>query len=224
MTFFNSVANEYDQWYTTPMGSLVDRVETDLAMKLFPLQPGMQVLDAGCGTGNFSLKLAQQGVAVTGIDVSTEMLAFAREKAKVADFEIPFVEMDMYQLDYSDQTFDGVFSMAAFEFIREPERALKELFRVLKPGGFLLVGTINRESAWGELYTSPDFQKNTVFKHASFKSLDDMKAWEPNQLVKTGSCLFLPPDTPDDQWTLEQEDQFRQHNRGGFICALWQKR
>lgn len=223
MTFFNQEALRYDEWYTTPMGRLVDQVETQLAMSMLPIKAGMHVLDAGCGTGNFSLKLLQKGVKVTGIDVSQEMLAIARKKIEAAEMTAAFLEMDIYRLDFPDNTFDGILSMAAFEFIHAPEEALKELFRVLKPGGHLLVGTINGASAWGELYTSPAFRKNTVFQHASFKTIKEMEAWNASQLISTGSCLFLPPDTPETQWTLEAENQCRQNGGGGFICALWKK-
>ena len=221
MTIFNEVATDYDQWYTTKMGRFVDDIETACAFELFMPQQDQKILDVGCGTGNFSIKLAEKGAIVTGIDVSEEMLSIAR--AKTGGLPITYKNMDLYQLEFEDNTFDAVFSMAAFEFVEFPERALGELFRVLKPGGKLMVGTIHLDSSWGRLYTSDYFQKETVFKHAAFKTLEEMAAYAPERLKQIKECLFLPPDTPEEHISLESEKKFSVNNRGGFICLLWEK-
>lgn len=221
MTIFNEVATDYDQWYTTKMGRFVDEVETACAFELFMPQQDQKILDVGCGTGNFSIKLAEKGAIVTGIDVSDEMLNIAR--TKTGGLPITYKNMDLYQLEFEDNTFDAVFSMAAFEFVKDPARALSELFRVLKPGGKLMVGTIHLDSSWGRLYTSEYFQKETVFKHAAFKTLEEMAAFYPEILKQTKECLFLPPETQEEHISHETELQFSANNRGGFICLLWEK-
>lgn len=53
MADFDKKAPEYDAWYKTQKGALVDALETECAFSLFTPAPGMRVLDAGCGTGNF---------------------------------------------------------------------------------------------------------------------------------------------------------------------------
>src|SRR6056297_3507142 len=121
--FENETANQYDAWYETPLGSFVDRVETDAAIKLFSPLANTRILDAGCGTGNFSLKIHRYGCSVTGIDLSADMLAIARRKALQAKSDITFSEMDLSHLTFPDNYFDGVFSMAAFEFIHDAKQA-----------------------------------------------------------------------------------------------------
>ena len=223
MSLFNHEAYSYDEWYQTPMGIHVDQVETELAIRLLPVEAGMKVLDAGCGTGNFSIKLAQSGAAVTGIDISLEMLKRAKEKTEETGLVIDYRKMDLTRLEFSEAYFDCIISMAVFEFIQMPEKVMGELFRVLKPGGYLLIGTINRESSWGKLYQSSYFQKNTIFKHAYFKSLRDLQSWHSSELVTTESCLFIPPDSENEDWTIENEEKHCQREAGGFICALWKK-
>jgi len=88
MEIFDGIAKNYDGWYTTKMGNFVDEIETKLALNMFSPRRGMKVLDVGCGTGNFSTKLARFGCRVTGIDVSENMLKIARHKAKEEKVDI----------------------------------------------------------------------------------------------------------------------------------------
>lgn len=224
MSFFDPIANEYDLWYEKPLGKFVDEVETKLALELFQPKPGMYVLDVGCGTGNFSIKLAKLGVKVVGIDISEEMLKIAREKAKRLGLQIEFVKMDVYSLQFPSDHFDGVFSMATFEFIHEPKRAFEEMMRVLKPSGHLLIGTINKDSPWGELYEERAKQDPTsVFRHASFKTEKDLEELDPKNLVKIAQCVFIPPNAFEEQLNWDEEKRLSKTQRGGFIVVLWRK-
>lgn len=223
MAIFDNEAKNYDQWYTTKMGNFVDKVETECAFKLFKGNGIKKVLDVGCGTGNFSIKLAKMGYDVTGVDISDEMLKIAKKKAKKERLNIEFYNMDIYDLSFPSNYFDAVFSMAAFEFIQYPEKAINELFRVTKKGGDILVGTINRDSKWGELYMTKKFRENTVFKYAYFKNLQDLKNLKPKHLIDTGECLFIPPDTPEEHINMLKEKELSTTERGGYICALWRK-
>jgi ubiquinone/menaquinone biosynthesis C-methylase UbiE len=193
MAVFDKVADNYDSWYLTKMGSFVDRVETDLAFGMFDIYPGMKVLDVGCGTGNFSIKLAKQGCKVIGIDISDEMLDIARTKAKEQKLDIEFYNMDVYNLEIEAGSLDGAFSMAAFEFIQRPRAALDEMMSVVKEGGQIFVGTISGDSKWGALYLSEPIKSNSVFKYACFKTLEDLRQLMPEKLLKSGQCLFIPP-------------------------------
>lgn len=223
MAIFDQKARDYDEWFKTKMGAFADKVETELAFSLFKPNPGMRILDVGCGTGNFSIKLAEMGCKVIGIDISQKMLDQAKAKTKDKGLDIEFQKMDVYHLDFPVEEFDGVFSMAAFEFIQKPKQAYAEMYRVLKKGGHLLIGTINLDSKWGEFYLSKAMQENTVFKYADFKTLDDMKSWDSKNIVASGECLFIPPGTEDKDISMDFEKQLSSSKRGGFICVLWKK-
>jgi ubiquinone/menaquinone biosynthesis C-methylase UbiE len=223
MAVFDIIAKDYDEWYKGGIGKFADQAETCLAFNLFSPEKHHRVLDVGCGTGNFSLKLAGYGCEVTGIDLSEEMLAQARHKAEGIKPEMLFKRMDVYNLEFPDNHFDGVFSMAAFEFITQPGKAYSEMFRVLKPGGRLLIGTINRDSKWGELYLSKSFQENSVFKYASFMTMEQLKDLDRENLKGFGECLFIPPDAGSESISWEEEKRLSLTERGGFICAIWEK-
>lgn len=224
MAIFDKEAKMYDDWYKTKLGNFVDEVETKCILDLFKVEKGMKVLDVGCGTGNFSIKLAKMGCEVVGIDISEEMLKVAKDKAKKEGLNIKFYNMDVYDMKFEDNCFDGVISVTAFEFLKDPEKAIEEMFRVLKPNGYLLIGTINKDSAWGEMYLSKEFQENSVFKYANFKTVEDMKSYKKDHFVDIKECLFIPPTIEEEYISMEKERELsKEGKRGGFICALWKK-
>jgi ubiquinone/menaquinone biosynthesis C-methylase UbiE len=97
-------------------------------IELAGVEPGMTVLDAGCGAGNASIPAAQAGARVTGIDPWSDLLAVARERAADYMVEIAWVEGHLHELPFADASFDRVVSV--FGHIHAPE-----LKRVLRPGG-----------------------------------------------------------------------------------------
>lgn len=182
MVVFDKEAIAYDSWYETILGTFVDEVETECVMNLLHLEEGSKVLDIGCGTGNFSVKLAKMNHRVVGIDVSERMLDIAKNKANTNGLKIEFVTMDAHHLELADDSFDCVFSMAVFEFLEYPQKALEEMSRVAKPGSPIIMGIINRDSDRERLYTSREFTQKTVFKYAKLTTPDEIKKLKPQHL------------------------------------------
>ena len=226
MADFDKKAPEYDAWYQTRKGALVDALETECAFSLFQPTAGMRVLDAGCGTGNFSLKMAALGATVEGVDLSEPMIGYAKEKAQASSYadQLHFQVGDLYDLPFADESFDAVLSMAAFEFIHEDRRALEEFMRVVKPGGRVLIGTITGNSDWGLEYQRHMLREDSVFHHAAFKTADEMRALLPDQLLASAESVFLPYATPEDEATRALDEVCRAEGAiGAFVCLLWEK-
>ncbi|MFA5621495.1 MAG: methyltransferase domain-containing protein [Thermovirgaceae bacterium] len=223
MSVFDDHARSYDQWYTTPLGRHVDEVETRCAFDLLKPRKGMKVLDAGCGTGNFSLKMAKLGCDVTGVDLSERMLILAAEKARSEGIRADFLAMDVNALEFTDGTFDAVISMAVLEFVDNPFDAAEEMYRVLKRGGKLVIGTINRLSPWGELYTEIGRKVGSVYHHAKFLGMEEMRQFKPGNLVSLSECLFTRPDTNEEDIRPGEELFPAVPGKGGFLCAMWKK-
>jgi arsenite methyltransferase len=103
------------------------------------LSPGERVLDVGCGAGTDTLVAAQMVTPnghVTGIDMTPEMLAKARgAAAEMTTANVEFVEGDVEQLPFADQSFDVVISNGVIDLIPDKDAVFSGLFRVLRPGG-----------------------------------------------------------------------------------------
>jgi ubiquinone/menaquinone biosynthesis C-methylase UbiE len=98
-----------------------------------------RVLDAGCGTGEFSLRVAQDwpGAEVAGLDLLPGPLAIARARAAGHGLALRFEQGDLFELPYAAASFDLVACRHVLQAVPRPEAAIAELLRVVKPGGWL---------------------------------------------------------------------------------------
>lgn len=105
---------------------------------------GKEVLDISCGTGYGSRILYDSGAAkVIGVDISSEAIEFTRTKYKIDELE--FNVGDVLNIDFSDDYFNIVVSFECIERIRDQEKALLEIRRVLEPNALLLILSPNRK-------------------------------------------------------------------------------
>jgi len=105
------------------------------------IRPGQAVLDVGTGTGVVAITAARAGAAATGLDLTPELLEQAKRSAPIAGLSIAWKEGDVENLPYGDASFDAVLSQFGHMFAPRPEVAVKEMLRVLKPGGRIAFGT-----------------------------------------------------------------------------------
>jgi SAM-dependent methyltransferase len=105
------------------------------------IHPGMRVLDAGCGTGVVAITAARLGATVKGVDLTPQLIERANENSKIASVKIEWIEGDVEQLLFGDAEFDAVLSQFAHMFAPRPEVAIREMLRVLRPGGTIAFAT-----------------------------------------------------------------------------------
>lgn len=125
---YDKIADKYTAKYFDDMEDLYY-----LDIFLEGLPKDATILDVGCGPGQFSKYLRDEGHNITGIDISSRMLDIARKKVS----GVLFKNMDMEDMTFNNETFDGL--LAAYSLIHIPSKdtlkVLKEFKRVLRPGG-----------------------------------------------------------------------------------------
>ncbi|CQH48620.1 probable S-adenosylmethionine-dependent methyltransferase [Halobacterium hubeiense] len=140
------VAEEYDEKRFSRGGRLIDRREKEAVLDAVGPVEDQRVLEIACGTGRFTVMLAERGADITGLDISGPMLQEGREKAQRAGVEdtIEFMRGDAGRLPFPDDHFDTVFAMRFFHLADTPTKFLTEMARVSKDTVFF--DTFNRFS------------------------------------------------------------------------------
>ncbi len=113
---------------------------------------GVRLLDVATGTGNVAIPAALAGASVTGLDLTPRLLETARERAVSASARIEFVEGDAEALPFEDGSFDAVTSCFGVMFAPRHELAARELVRVARPGGRIVVSAWTPEGVQGRMF------------------------------------------------------------------------
>jgi len=187
---------KYEAWYETPLGKASDRFERELVLSMAGVKEGDRVLDAGCGTGIYSLELAKRGAFVAGLDASSGMLELARAKAGRAGLNIDFVKADALHIPFPDGHFDLVLSVCMLCFVKEREAAILEMKRVLRPGGRIVIALLNSRSPWAFLRRAKGLFRKSVYNNAEFlspRAVESELRKAGFKGIETRTCLFFLP-------------------------------
>lgn len=137
------------------------------------LEPGMHVLDVGCGPGTITLDLAERVTpgTVVGLDRSPEVIAQAEQARDAAQADnVAFAVGDVYALDFDDGRFDVIHAHQVLQHLTDPVAALGEMRRVLRDGGLLAV----RDSDYAAFAWAPDDPRldrwNELYHHVTARN------------------------------------------------------
>lgn len=217
---FNDWPEKYDFWFNSPIGALIRAYESSLLLEFLNPKSGELILDAGCGTGIFTLDILQKGARVVGIDISLPMLRRAKEKSK--EYSFHGVTADMLALPFPREIFDRVISSTALEFIPEGEQAVQEMFRVAKKGAIIVVATLNSLSPWAQRRQA-EATENSIFAQAIFRSPEELLALAPVKGMVRTAIHFQKNEDPHRARFIEEEAQRKNLNTGAFVAARWIK-
>src|SRR5690349_8066151 len=119
-------AEFYDRFVGRYSASLADEL-----IAFAGIEPGMRVLDVGCGPGGLTRRLVDLGCSVTGVEPSETFSAAAAERVPEADI----VHASAEQLPFEDGTFDAALAQLVVNFMKDPDQGIREMARVTRPGG-----------------------------------------------------------------------------------------
>ena len=218
---FDDWPDRYEKWFTTPIGSLVKRVEWELILDFLRPEPGDFLLDAGCGTGVFTMDMLSCGARVVGLDLSLSMIRRAREKARNSRLQI--LSADLLSLPFPENTFSKAVSITALEFIPDARKAVQELFRVTRKGGTVVVATLNSLSPWAERRREEGQKGHSLFSKAFFRSPEDLRSLGDAEGTIRTAVHFGRGEDPERAAQVEEEGQRKGLNTGAFLGARWFK-
>ena len=218
---FDKWSDRYDEWFQTPVGTLVKHYETLLLVDLLQPCRGETILDVGCGTGIFTLDILSFGPRIVGLEISRPMLDRASHRAKGYPFHP--IAGNMMALPFADEVFDKTVSMNALEFVEDSRAAVRELFRVTQKGGTIVVTTLNSLSPWAARRKEKAENGHPLFKKMIFRSPDDMRAIAPVEGIIKSGIHFQKDDDPARVPEIEREGRRKALNTGAFLAARWVK-
>lgn len=159
------IANKYDLYYQTEIGNKVNQIEEKLVTDLLKNIPRTKMLELGCGTGHWTNFFVNLGYEVTATDISDAMLQIAKQKNLNANF----IKADSSKIPFEDNSFDIISSITMLEFVEEQDKVLEEIHRVLKPGGYFILGSLNALSEIGK-----NKDQDETFRDAKFLSKEEL--------------------------------------------------
>ena len=147
---FKSVQKE--MWASfTPVETFTSLAAPHL-VRFAGVTPGARWLDVACGTGVVAITAAQRGARVSGVDLTPELVARAKENAALANVELDVKQGDAESLPYEDAAFDVTVSQFGHMFAPRPDVTVRELLRVTKPGGVIAFSTWPPELFTGKFF------------------------------------------------------------------------
>ena len=173
----------------------------------FPGDGPLDILDVGTGTGYFAILLSRLGHRLTGVDLTASMLEEARQAAGAEGVAPVFRLMDAQALDFPDGSFDAVVTRNLTWTLPNPEKAYREWFRVLRPGGVLInfdadyarnvrngnqkASATTASGVYGHVGVTPELSRENAEITLSMPAADhERPAWDGELAEKTGFAAW----------------------------------
>jgi len=195
---FNAIAKEYDQWFDDNKYTFLSELE---AVKHFTPKQGHGV-EIGVGTGRFAMNL---GIKY-GIEPSEPMANIAKQRG------IDVIIGNAENMPYANESFDYAIMVAVDPFVENIELVYREIYRVLKTGGKLIIGTLHKEGAVAQKYMG--MTDSEVYKSAQFHTVSEtIEQLKTSGFSTFNTCQSLFSIQPE-----KIETPIQGHDKGSFVA------
>jgi ubiquinone biosynthesis O-methyltransferase len=167
----------YARWRASETGAITEKLERKLILEMVGDVSGLRVLDVGCGDGELACELAQRGAIVTGIDASAAMIEAARDRAKLQSADISFQVAKAERLPFPPGQFDIITAVTILCFVEDSSGVFREIARVLRPGGRLVIGELGRWSTWAAARRVRAWLGSRLWRKARFRTPGELRAY-----------------------------------------------
>ena len=166
----------YAQWRASELGATTERLERQLILELLGDVTGREVLDVGCGDGDLALEFAARGAIVTGIDASAEMISVAEGRVKESNADVSFKVALAENLPFPSGQFDAVTAVAILCFVVDAGPVFREIARVLRPNGRLVIGELGKWSTWAAARRIRGWLGSPLWRQGHFRTANELRA------------------------------------------------
>ncbi len=190
------MARAYAGWRASTLGRITDRLEDALLRDLLGDVAGRAVLDLGCGDGKLAVRLAALGARVVGLDPDPAMLRAAAARAVAAGVAVDFTAGRARTLPFPDRRFDVVVAVTVLCFVPDAEAAFREIARVLRPGGAVVIGELGRWSLWALRRRIRGWLGNPLWRAARFHTEGELRRLAEGAELEVRAvrgAVFYPP-------------------------------
>lgn len=168
--------DDYVEWRGTQVGAITERLERRLILAMAGDVDGCRVLDLGCGDGELALELWRRGARVVGVDASASMIEAARAKAKGHRADISFFPARAERLPFAGADFDLVLAVTILCFVDDAAPVFREIARVLRPSGQLVIGELGKWSTWAVGRRLRAWLGSSLWRHGKFRMARELAA------------------------------------------------
>jgi ubiquinone biosynthesis O-methyltransferase len=165
----------YEHWRASRLGCITDRLERQLILALVGDIKDSRILDVGCGDGDFAVELAARGAIVVGVDASPEMIAAAKARSKPQNADVSFHVAMAEQLPFSADQFDVVTAITILCFVEDAAPVFREIVRVLRPGGSLVIGELGKWSTWAAGRRLRAWLGSRLWRRGRFRTANEIR-------------------------------------------------